>query len=288
VPYLDPTTLRKLSSYPKTRDGREVPNTISGSVYDYACWNWALSGATLTDGSRTSNSSIINNTLTFNINPVLLPTAVRPDAGQLYLGTDDYLDAMTGSLQAALQGGAIFSENNAAQRTFLTNLASMMMYVNGLTPIAYSDNNTYNLVIRTSNWWNTDHWALRLNPGSQNAVQFIQTVPETPLMFSCSSVWDEGLGAIGIGVDGLHQNQVDQLSTVGWCPCRMWNQEANGPGDYRCRAVLAAGSGQCSRCGFVTCANHLGSYELNRFVFGRRDTNQFICPACRGVMGLLT
>ncbi|HEX8245496.1 MAG TPA: hypothetical protein VF541_18435, partial [Longimicrobium sp.] len=48
MPLLTADQKLKLAGYVPQRDGHDVPQTSSGLVYDYACWNWTLSGGRLT------------------------------------------------------------------------------------------------------------------------------------------------------------------------------------------------------------------------------------------------
>jgi hypothetical protein len=286
---LDHNTLRKLVSYERTRDGQQVPNTITGNIFEYACWNWVLSGATLGANDLTSNSTIIANVLVMD--NMGFPTGIQQTAARVYPGNDAELARMAEVLPAATAAGADFIQDNAPQSEFLKCLGRIMLRANGLQPIDYAPQNVYNVIVRSSNWWNTDHWALRLNPGA-NTLSFIQTVPDRPLKFSCSTVWDEGLSFVAIGIQELLQNQVTQLSAVPYCKCRAWSNardRARNLLTFYCEAVLAPGSGQCSNCGAVACQPHLGSYDqTGTFRWGVADSGTYKCQYCRGDMTILT
>lgn len=291
MPALSDPVQRRLSSYTQTREGHQVPNTITGNIYDYACWNWVLSGGTLRDSDLTSISSIITNV--FNTNSMGFPVGIKNTAAQVYPGNDAEFVRMGELLPTATDGGPNFNQDNAAQVEFLTCLVRVMLRANGLQPIQFSATNQCNIIVRSSNWWNTDHWALKIYCGP-NAQQFVQTVPECPLMFSCSRVWDEHLPLVEVSISGLHQNQVDQLSTVTFSTCRGWVTKRGRAAQlvsYMCEAVLAAGAGQCSVCGFVACPTHLGSYDqAGVYRWGVKDSSSdtYKCQKCNGNMLILT
>ncbi|MGJ5048983.1 hypothetical protein ACQR18_29270 [Bradyrhizobium oligotrophicum] len=285
--HLSNEALRRLFSYRRTRDGTQVPNTITGNIYDYACWNWVLSGGTLTASDFKSSSSIINNVLEMTGSGY--PISVKPDAKNQYPGNDADFALLPGLLQAAQDEPGSFKQDNVEQCDFLRCLVRIMLRVNGLTPIAFSATNRYNVIVRSSDWWNTDHWALKLYL-KQDATQFIQTVPELPLKFSCSNVWDEDLPFVEISIAGLHQNQVDQLDAVQFSTCRGWVTKLTRTRDtvaYLCQAELQAGGGQCGNCAFVACQHHLGSYDnADVFKWGLKNAeSNYQCQFCRrGVM----
>ncbi|MGY3451895.1 hypothetical protein [Bradyrhizobium sp. USDA 4353] len=289
--HLSNAALRKLLSYMRTRDGTQVPNTITGNVYDYACWNWVLSGGTLTASDFKSSISIINNVLNMTVGGY--PISVKPDAKDQYPGNDADFALLPGLLEDAQSEPGKFKQDNVEQRSFLECLVRIMLRVNGLTPIPFSATNRYNVIVRSSDWWNTDHWALKLYV-KQDATQFIQTVPELPLKFSCSEVWDEHLPFVEISIAGIHQNQIDQLDAVPFSTCRAWVSKLTRAGDrvrFLCKAELVSGSGQCANCGFVACEHHLGSYDgTDIFRWGvKTDTDKYQCQFCRrGVMEILT
>ena len=285
MPILDEGQLRRLVSYERTRNGKQVPNTIRGDIFEYACWNWVLSGSTLRASDLTSNSSIIANVLVMD--QMGFPTGIQPAAARLYPGNDAELIQMAAVLPDATAAGPDFVQGNDAQSQFLGCLVRIMLRANGLEPIDYAADNPYNICIRSNNWWNTDHWALRLNPGAAT-LSFIQTVPDCPLMFSCSEVWDEGLPFVMVGLQELLQIQINQLSAVPFSGCRGWNtvrDRAGHPVRYVCEAVLAAGSGQCNNCGAVACPSHLGSYnDAGIFNWGVTAAGNYQCQYCRNVM----
>jgi len=288
MPVLPNATLKKLASYRRTRDGEQVPNTITGDVYEYACWNWVLSGATLKNTDLTSTKSIIENIM--QLDNFGFPTAIKPGASQVYQGNDAEFVMMGQKLRDATMGGPDFEQSDVAQKDFLGCLVRIMLRANGLQPINFDAQNQYNVIVRSSNWWNTDHWALKLYAGP-NATHYVQTVPETPLMFSCSEVWDEHLAFVEISISGLHQNQVDLLSTVPVCRCRAWVTKKDRDQrdvSYVCEAILAAGAGQCSACGFVACQTHLGSFDqAGVFRWGVKDADKFKCQRCRSNVTIL-
>jgi hypothetical protein len=289
--HLSNQTLRKLFSYRRTRDGAQVPNTITGSVYDYACWNWVLSGGTLTVHDFKSVNNIISNVM--NMTAGGYPISIKPDAKDQYPGNDVDFALLPGLLQSAQEEPGTFEQDNADQCAFLECLVRIMLRVNGLSPIPFSATNRYNVIVRSSDWWNTDHWALKLYL-KQDATQFIQTVPEHPLKFSCSRVWDEDLPFVEISIAGLHQNQVDQLDAVQLSTCRAWVTKLTRAGNrvpFLCEARLEAGGGQCSNCAFVACQDHLGSYDnADVFKWGvKTAADKYQCQFCRrGVMEILS
>jgi hypothetical protein len=286
---LTENTLRKLASYQRTRGGVQVPNTINGNLYDYACWNWVLSGATLKDSDPTSNNSIIHNVLIMN-DLGGIPTGIKPTAAQLYPSSAADLITMADILQQATDAGPKFIEGNGPQTQFLECLVRIMMRANGLTPIAASKDNPYNVLVRSSNWWNTDHWALRVKTIGI-AVNFIQTVPEHPLMFSCNKVWDENLAGVSVGLQSLLQLQVDQLATVRICSCRAFTDHRErdlSVTRFLCEALLTAGAGQCSNCGAVVCQPHLGSFDdAGVFQWGVKEDGSYKCQYCNNKMDIL-
>jgi hypothetical protein len=280
MPDLDQMTVRKLASHPRSRDGVAVPNTGTGLIYDYACWNWVLSGGTLIAAASTSNDSIIGNVLVMDYSDQndIFATGIRDTAATTYHDRESRVDLLTmrNSLTAARTGGSRFSQGSLAQEEFLKALVRLMMRANGLTPIPYSPDNRFNVVVRSSEWWNTDHWALMLNLGLPRPI-FVQTVPGYELRHSCNDVWDEGLPSVKVGLRELHQNQVDQLSAIPWSRCRMTAFGGNNLLNLRidvCNNRIDTGirAGQCWRCGYVLCPEHV----LTRL----RGQHGHTCPDC--------
>ncbi|MGJ5132055.1 hypothetical protein [Bradyrhizobium oligotrophicum] len=284
MPNLPNSVLRKLFSYEQSRNGKQIPNTINGSLYEYACWNWVLSGGTLTTDDFKSNSSIIANVL--NTDVMGYPLSIKQDAAQQYpqTGNADDLQRMSELLRGATMEGPELEQGCAVQREFLECLVRIMLRVNGLEPVQFDADNRLNVIVRSKNWWNTDHWALRLYLGP-SAKQLIQTIPDWPLMFACSTAWDEDLAYVAVSIAGLHQNQIDQLATVPFSTCCAWVMRKPKEGEsfpFICQAQIQSGSGQCGRCGFVACDAHLGSYdEAGVFRWGAQDHGLHKCQRCR-------
>ncbi len=66
-------------------------------------------------------------------------------------------------------------------------------------------------------------------------------------------------------------NQKNQISSVQWSDCRM----------VGCTRPFVRGSGQCKRCGFVVCNDHLNKATVHN--------TQKMCPGCFvGVMETAT
>ncbi|NPU10097.1 hypothetical protein HL666_04945 [Bradyrhizobium sp. 83002] len=291
MPNLPMAVIRRLFSYERSRNGQQVPNTINGPLYQYACWNWVLSGGTLTADDFKSNSSIIANVL--NTDAMGYPLGIKQDAAQQYPQEGNAVDLqrMAALLRDATMEGPELEQDCAPQTEFLECLVRIMLRVNGLEPIPFDADSRYNVIVRSKNWWNTDHWALRLYLGPA-AKQQIQTVPDWPLMFSCSKVWDEDLAFVAVTIAGLHQNQVDQLATVPYSTCRGWvmrTKKEGGSFPFVCQAPIRSGSGQCGRCGFVACEAHLGSYdEAGVFHWGTQDDGHYKCQRCgEGIVHVL-
>ncbi len=286
MPDLSDATLLRLASYTKSRDGEPVPSTISGNVFENACWSWALSGGSLGVNDPTSPFTITNSICTYDPFTSDPPTAMLPNLANLYPGSEAEIEAMNEQFGAAVAAGANYGAD-ASQAIFFRAYVRLVLRANGFTLLNSPVGAKYGIAVRSSNWWNTDHWAIRLFQPGDAMTTFVQTVTGTPLMFSCDRVWDEGLKGAVVGVQELKQSQVTQLSAVPWSTCRAWNRNLKGQ-TFRCWGALKAGAGQCSQCGFVCCADHLGSRDLmNAFIWGQKVNDVYKCQACGGDVAVL-
>lgn len=123
------------------------------------------------------------------------------------------VEAMGKALERARSTGGKPGRFTIPQSRFLTHLVRVILQENGLVPLADGGAPRYTVEVRSSNWWNTDHWALGvLLPGAGRV--YIQTTPARVLRHGCNDVWDEGLPQVTVGIRELLQVHVDTLDRV--------------------------------------------------------------------------
>lgn len=82
----------------------------------------------------------------------------------------------------------------------------------GLEVAADNAASNYRLLMVTSAWYGWDHWAVGVTSNGWESI--IQTVPDIPVKYGCSTIWDEHFHVDGIKLVGLQQDHVDVLATV--------------------------------------------------------------------------
>ncbi|WP_444931131.1 hypothetical protein ACJJIF_04920 [Microbulbifer sp. SSSA002] len=252
MPILSDDVLLTLAGYTPTRDGYDIAATNTGTIYEYACWNWTLSGGVLAVNDPKSAPSIVDDLIVFDWqnNQGIYARGVNGAPAGNYPGSDPDLTIMRDGLGAAqtVRGGPNVPFT-PAQSTFASALVRVMLRTNGITPSAVDDG-PYIVVMKSSDWWNTDHWAIGVNVPPNNRRIYIQTVPNVPVAHNCNVVWDEDLPDVTVGVTGLLQAHVDVLNQVPKAPCRTC-------GDIHGWTPSVINKWhQCTRCGAIYCPQH--------------------------------
>ncbi|HEX8242831.1 MAG TPA: hypothetical protein VF541_05035, partial [Longimicrobium sp.] len=162
----------------------------------------------------------------------------------------------------------------AAQTAFAEALLRIMLRANGLTPQGLGVNHAYSVTMKSSDWWNSDHFAIGIQLPPNNRIMYVQTVPYTSVCHGCDVVWDELLPDVSVGIAGLLQIHVDYLNRVPLAPCRDCGETHGWLPSVR------NSWHQCRNCGAVFCPEH-GSALLGKgsWYDGTRTCSE---PGCGG------
>lgn len=256
MPVLSDATKLTLAGYVPQRNGYDIPGTDSGAVYEYACWNWTLSGGRLTVRDWRSAPSIVDDLIFLNLQDPhgIFAAGVNPAPAGQYHGSQADLLLMANTLAAARTARAgPHTRFTIPQASFASALVRVMLRANGFTPIAGGGVQPYVVTMKSSDWWNTDHWAIGVLLPPNDRRVYIQTVPNTPVSQGCSAVWDEHLPDVTEPVNGLLQVQIDVLDTVPKAPCRGCGQT------HGWTPSVVNSWHQCTVCGAIYCPTHGGA-----------------------------
>jgi hypothetical protein len=266
VPVLTPLQLCKLGNYiditnrrpqREKRGGYVTPGTTNGMVWDYACWNWALTGGVLHVNDPGSAMTIWEDIIQIDIqhNPPIM-TGIN-NVQNKYPGSGADFLTLNNQWQAAKQNRL------ASQNAFKDAMLRIAARKNGLVPLPGPPglNTTYTLHMKTSEWESWHHMGIgiKLPYGNQTRQTIVQTVPECPVMHGCSVMWDEGMAETVIGIQELLPQHVNILDRVGppdqWC---CWVCKAVPTGSFRPRK----GWHRCDRCFSVFCREHKAALDI--------------------------
>ncbi|WP_291328935.1 hypothetical protein [Desulfovibrio sp. UCD-KL4C] len=128
-------------------------------------------------------------------------------------------------------------------------MVRVILRTNGITPSGNA-NGPYIVVMKSSDWWNTDHWAIGVNLPPNNRRMYIQTIPNVPVAHNCDVVWDENLPHVTVGITELLQAHVNVLNTVPKAPCRICGEK------HGWFPSIVRKWHQCTRCGAIYCPTH--------------------------------
>ena len=230
------------------RNGFEVPGTDRGRVYEYACWNWALTGGTLTVAAPGSAVTIWEDIITMNIlaEPPAPPNAINAVDAH-YPGSAAAFMTLRNQWTHA-RGG-----NVAAQDAVKEAMVQIAARKNGLTPLVGAANPVYTIHMKTGahEWYGWHHMGIGIKLPYRGALRqtIVQTVPDTDVMHSCSVMWDEHLADTVIGVQELLREHVSHLDRVKYtcCACTAEPQDGFRPlqGWHQCDFCYAA---YCRAC----------------------------------------
>ena len=162
MPVLSNETKLILAGYVPSRNGHDIPTTNAGTIFQYACWNWTLSGGRLTVGDSKSAPSIVDDLIVFDWqNPHgIYAIGVNAAPHGNYPGCAADLLIMQNQLAGARTVRAgLHTPFTGAQTAFASALVRVMLRVNGITPTG-GGAGPYFVVMKSSDWWNTDHWAV--------------------------------------------------------------------------------------------------------------------------------
>lgn len=266
MPLLSQNTLLTLAAYAPSRDGVDIPSTSSGRVYEFACWNWTLSGGRWAASDPLSAPSMVDELIQFDFMDAngIFAVGVNhpPPVPGRYPGCNTDLNFMATNLGAARTVRALGTTPFTPQQTaFAEALVRVMLRANGLTPGA----GPYFVVMKSSEWWNTDHWAIGIDVPPNNRRMYVQTVPNTEVAHNCDRVWDEALPDVTVGITGLLQAHIDVLNTVPKAPCFTCAQS------HGWLPSVASSWHQCTQCGAIYCPTHgaalggkLGYFDATR------------------------
>lgn len=276
MPLLSNDTLLTLAGYAPSRDGEDIPGTDHGRIYEYACWNWTLSGGRLRVTDATSAPTIVDDLLVFNWQDVneIFGAGVNPAPHGNYPGCAPDIQIMRNQIAHARTPRANRTTPfTAPQIAFTSAMVRVMLRANGITPSG-GPIGTYVVVMKSSDWWSTDHWAIGVDVPPNNRRMYIQTIPNTPISHNCNVVWDEALPDVTVGITGLLQVHIDVLNTVPKAPCRTC-----GTAHGRMPSVIHSWH-QCTTCGAIYCPTH-GAALAGKL--GALDqTRRCGVPACGG------
>lgn len=275
MPILSNDTKLILAGYVPTRNGHDIFCTNTGTIFQYACWNWTLSGGKLTVNDPKSAPSIVDNLMVFNWQDPqnIFATGVNVGPGSYSASAADLL-IMQNQLANARRTPRANPQApfTVAQTAFASALVRVMLRANGITPtMGGAGPSPYVVVMKSSDWWNTDHWAIGVELPPNNRRMYIQTVPNVAVAHNCDRVWDEHLPDVTEGITGLLQAHVDVLNTVPMAPC-----STCGKCHGRAPSMVRKWH-QCSQCGAIYCPTHGATLAGKR---GMLDQTR----AC-GVMG---
>ncbi len=218
--------LRCLQNHPRSRDGKLVPG--ADTMFNAACWNFALTGTELAMSHANSPNSIAN--LIFVTNPEFFdqPGGILRgfNAGSFALFPANcavFLTQIQNNWLTA-RGGSL-----AAETTVATALLNIFVLRNGLQ---FGGGGNYRIHMRTRSFFGWDHFALSFpRPGGR---VFVQTVTGSssdphedevaraenrqsryqPLQHACRDIWDEGIMEVYLDLVDLHAEQVALLDGI--------------------------------------------------------------------------
>lgn len=225
MPHLTPRQIKRLGSFPLTRDGLLVPGAHAIDLG--ACWNFALTGTVLDMTHADSPESICNDLFDIPINPnvenVFVPDDEEDDVDfYLYNGVRPTATVAAfpncGLELAALRFNFVQAStgNLVAQTASRLAVASIIAKRNGLQPGVAND--LYQLHVRAQSWFSWDHFALSIkhsHPGRPRIYIQKTTGATSPLKHACTDIWDEGMGEVTLNIAQLHQDQVNLINLVG-------------------------------------------------------------------------
>lgn len=268
MPVLSNDTLLTLAGYIPSRNGHNIPSTASGPVYEYACWNWTLSGGRLTAQDPTSAPSIVDDLIVFDWQNQqgIYANALNGAPNGNYAGCAADLLIMQNQLANAQTPRAGHNVPfTAAQTAFASAMVRIMLRVNGLTPTG-GGAGPYYVVMKSSDWWNTDHMAIGVEVPPNNRRMYIQTVPNHLVAHNCDRVWDEPLPDVTVGITGLLQAHINVLDTVAKAPCRACNAV------HGWTPSVWNSWHQCTRCGAIFCPQDGAALAGKQGVFDETRT----------------
>lgn len=209
MPYLSQTQLQRMNAGAYSRDGAAVPATNQPPLLNAACWAWALAGESINSADEFSAASVYEKS--FNFDTQRRPTGIDsgylnqltsiwPDSGQAVSELESYFaDAQEGATDA--QGRC---------RMALMKIAAI---TNGLTVNGEGADHDYTVHMKSSSWYGWDHWGIGVRM-PDTTINYVQTVPDTPIQYRCRVIWDEPLADTIIGVDGLLPAHIDVLNKI--------------------------------------------------------------------------
>jgi hypothetical protein len=249
MPVLSNDTLLVLAGYAPSRNGHDIASTNQGTVYQYACWNWTLSGGQLAVSDWKSAPSIVDDLIVYdwqNPQGIFADDVNAGPAGAYPASCAPDLLILQNQLAGAKTRRALRAPFTPQQTAFASALVRVMLRTNGLTPTAAAGG-PYVVVMKSSDWWNTDHWAIGIDLPPNNRRMYVQTVPNVPVAHNCDRVWDEHLPEVTVGINGLLQRHVDVLNSVPKAPCRTCGER------HGLLPSVFSRWHQCTLCGAIYC-----------------------------------
>lgn len=241
-------TINDAKALAARRNGFEVPGTDHGRVYDYACWNWALTGGLLSAADPGSAVTIWEHIITMDIvaEPPAPPNAINAVDGHYPGSVAEFMTLRNNWANARLG-------NAGAQDAIKDALMRIAARKNRLTPIVLAPNTVYTIHMKTGahEWYGWHHMGIGIKLPYQGGLRqtIVQTVPNTDVMHGCSVMWDEHLADTVIGVQELLREHVSYLENVKYkcCGCNAEPQGVFRPlqGWHQCRFCYAA---YCRAC----------------------------------------
>lgn len=247
---------RRLHAYRPVRDGYDIPGTSNGPLYEAACWNYAVAGGAIAVHDWRSGNRLYSAILPIN----------EFEAPPQVTGFNDIRD------QFAANCGAFFDRirdnwvnaqagDNDARRTCAKSLLCIFASANGLTPVYDPAGQPYRLHSRTEwyEWSQWHHFGLSLQMPDPSQYNVIQTITNTEVDHSCTTVWDEGMPEFVIGLQGgflaahVANLQNVPLAPLGEGRCTVQNcyEEHSG-----WRSIWNHWH-RCETCGTIHCPQHL-------------------------------
>lgn len=218
MPILSDEVLDRLSAYKlPDRNGYDVAKP-SKDMKDMACWCWAISGSLMSVADPKSANSVYDNLVKVNM------LKEPPEF-------DSYVDADTASGhygKSILPYFAIAKANEAkakkgdkkARDLCKVAMMQIMATLHGRTPtgkpgvaVDPAKSKEYTLHMRTKTWYSWDHWAIGV-PLKDGRRMYIQTVTGVPLSYACTTIWDEGMPELVIGIGTLSKGHVAEIDKI--------------------------------------------------------------------------
>ena len=199
---------------PPTRNGLTVPTTNIGEFLNASCWAWALVGEyEATDNPFTAATIYNSDAGAFVFDANRVPTGLNAEffllTRELFPNSTPYYHELNNNFEDALGGDL------AAQNRCRAALMKLTATVNGHTVLADDESDVYTMVMNTSVWYSWDHWGIGVKGADNGVISYQQTVPDVPLAYDCSVMWDEHQPLVTeIKLDGLLQTQVTLLYRV--------------------------------------------------------------------------